>query len=144
MPKVPAGKVIKKMKKLTAEVNTNNEIARYEKEQIPAFAEICNTLHREIDSVLTNATSRIYYSMPVWFIKDNAVVGYNAKQKQVNLLFWNGQAFNEKELTAAGKFKAAQIQFTNASEIDLKSLRRWLRKAKKDIWDYKGLRAKEC
>jgi uncharacterized protein YdhG (YjbR/CyaY superfamily) len=144
MPEVPAGKGKNKMKKPNAKTDTKDEIARYAKAQIPACAEICRTLRREIDSVLTNAASRIYYSMPVWFIKDNAVVGYNAKSSYVNLLFWNGQAFNEKELTAAGKFKAAQIQFTKASEIDLKSLRRWLRKAKKDIWDYKGLRAKKC
>jgi hypothetical protein len=125
------------MKKPNAKTGIKDEIARYEKAQTPAFAEICKTLRKEIDSVLTKATSRIYYSMPVWFIKDNPVVGYNAKSNYVNLLFWNGQAFSEKELIAAGKFKAAQIKFTNVSEIDLKSLRRWLRKSKTDIWDYK-------
>jgi hypothetical protein len=127
------------MKKPDVKVKEIDEIARYTTAQKLAYAEICRTLRKEIDSVLTRATSRIYYSMPVWFIKDNPVVGYNAKPNYVNLLFWNGQAFNEKDLIAAGKFKAAQIKFTKVSEIDPKSLRRWLRKSKTDIWDYKGL-----
>jgi hypothetical protein len=76
--------------------------------------------------------------MPVWFINENAVVGYKATDTCVNLLFGNGQAFDEKDLTAAGKFHAARIKYSKASDIDLKSLRRWLKKAKTDIWDLKS------
>lgn len=78
--------------------------------------------------------------MPVWFIGENPVVGYNAKATYVNLLFWNGQAFKEKELIPAGKFMAAQIRFSKASEIDLQALQRWLKKSKSAIGDYKNLR----
>jgi len=39
----------------------------------------------------------------------------------------------------AGKFKAAQIQFTEVSQIDPKTLRRWLKKAQADIWNHKEL-----
>jgi hypothetical protein len=126
----------------TTKNHIDDEIDRYARSQIPAHAEICNVLRKEIDSILSEAASRIYYAMPVWFIGDNPVVGYNAKPDYVNLLFWNGQAFNEKELPAAGKFKAAQIKFTKASEIDKKSLRRWLRKSKSAVWDVKGHRDK--
>jgi hypothetical protein len=130
------------MKKSTAQTQVKDEIDHYAKAQIPAHTEICNLLRKEIDAILPKASSRIYYSMPVWFIGENPVVGYKAMPKYVNLLFWNGQAFNEKELTAAGKFKAAQIKFTKVSEIDPKSLRRWLKKSQKDVWDFKGLRKK--
>ena len=41
---------------------------------------------------------------------------------------------------AAGKFKAAQIHGSSADEIRVVDLRRWLRKAAEDIWDYRGLR----
>lgn len=58
----------------------------------------------------------------------------------MNLLFWNGQSFDEPALAAAGKFKAAQIVFTDMSQIDSQALRRWLKKAKTDIWDYQALR----
>ena len=78
--------------------------------------------------------------MPVWFVGENPVVGFNVTaQKGVNLLFWNGQSFGEPALKAAGKFKAAQIQFTDGTQIDLKMLRRWLKKAGTDIWDYSGI-----
>jgi hypothetical protein len=78
--------------------------------------------------------------MPVWFMDGNPVVGYNATAKYVNLLFWNGQSFIEKGLTAAGKFKAAQIKYTDVSEIDEKTLRRWLKEAGTKIWNFKDIR----
>ncbi len=78
--------------------------------------------------------------MPVWFVGEDPVVGYKSNGKNVNLLFWNGQAFNEPELRAAGKHKAAQIQFTDIAQIDQKALRRWIGKAGKEIWDYADLR----
>jgi hypothetical protein len=89
-----------------------------------------------MDAVLPQATSKIWHGSPVWFIGENPVAGYNVTAKKgVNLLFWNGQSFGEPALKAAGKFRAAQIQFTDVSEIDPKALRRWLKKASTDIWD---------
>jgi hypothetical protein len=120
--------------------NGGDPIADYAKAQIPEYAEICGALRVEVDTALPKATSKIWHAIPVWFVGENPVVGYKATAKYVNLLFWNGQAFDEPGLTAAGKFRAAQIKFTKASEIDQKALRRWLKKAKTDIWDYQGLR----
>jgi len=120
--------------------NKNDEISSYSNDQIQKYAEICNVLRNEIDKILTMASSRIYYSMPVWFIDENPVVGYKVTSKYVNLLFWNGQAFREPELIAAGKFKAAQIKYTSLAEVNLKHLRRWLKKSKVNIWDYKNIR----
>jgi hypothetical protein len=74
----------------------------------------------------------------VWFVDDNPVVGYNATAKSVNLLFWNGQAFDEASLKPVGKYRAAQAIFRDATEIDPKVIRRWLKKAKTDVFDSKA------
>lgn len=117
-----------------------DEILNYSKSQNERFAAICDTLRVEIEKILSNATSRIYYSMPVWFIDGNPIVGYNASSKYVNLLFWSGQSFKQPGLIAAGKFKAAQIKYHSVEEIDIKALRRWLKESKTIIWDYNNLR----
>jgi hypothetical protein len=114
-------------------------IAHYATTQTAEHRAICHALRAEIDASLPKATSKIWHGSPVWFIGENPVVGYNVTSKKgVNLLFWNGQSFGESALKAAGKFRAAQIQFTDVSEIDSKALRRWLKKASTDIWDYRS------
>jgi hypothetical protein len=119
----------------------HGSVAAYERAQKPGLAVVCRALRKEIEAALPKATARIYHSIPVWFIGENAVVGFNVTAKnKVNLLFWNGQALDEQDLKAVGKFKAAQIQFQDATEIDRKKLRQWLKKAGKDIWDFTGLR----
>ena len=129
--------------KTTAKAQENADIiGHYTSTQTPEHAGICQVLRAEIDAALPRATSKIWHAIPVWFIGENPVVGYNVTAKKgVNLLFWNGQSFNEPALAAAGKFKAAQIQLTEASQIDSNALRRWLKKAKTDIWDLKALRS---
>ena len=72
------------------------------------------------------------------FMDDNPVVGYNATAKTVNLLFWNGQAFDETGLRTVGKYRAAQAVFGDAAEIDAKIICRLLKKAKGDVFDSKG------
>lgn len=105
-------------------------VGQYAQDLTPGQAEICATLRKEIDATLTKAASRIWHGSPVWFIGEHPVVGYNGSAKDtVTLLFWNGQAFEEPDLKAMGKFKAAHIRFAIASDVDLKSLRRWLKKA---------------
>jgi hypothetical protein len=74
----------------------------------------------------------------VWFIDDNPVVGYSATAKGVNLLFWNGRAFDEADLSPVGKYQASQASFADAAEIDPKVVARWLKKAKADVLDSKG------
>jgi hypothetical protein len=109
---------------------------------VPArHKEIVTVLHGEISSVLKKADAKLWHAIPVWFIDGNPVVGYKSWPNRVTLLFWNGQAFDEPGLVAAGKFRAAQVHYTSADEIRVPDLRRWLKKAGKDIWDYKALRA---
>jgi uncharacterized protein YdhG (YjbR/CyaY superfamily) len=119
-------------------------IASYISAQRPELATVCRLLCKEIDATLPMSGMMIYHGMPVWFIAGNPVVGFgiNAKKK-VNLLFWNGQAFKEPDLEAVGKFHAAQVQFSDVEEIDRKKLKKWLKKAGKDIWDFEGYRRKQ-
>lgn len=131
------------MKASAKRAGSSKTVAAYIGAQKPALAAVCRLLGKEIDATLPMSGARIYHGTPVWFIAGNAVVGFsvNAKQ-QVNLLFWNGKAFKEPGLKAVGKFKAAQIQFADVEEIDKKKLKKWLKKAGKDIWDYAGMRKK--
>ena len=114
-------------------------IASYERAQIPPHAAICRALRKEIEAALPRATSKFWHAMPVWFVGENPVVGYKATPRHVNLLFWNGQSFNEPALKAAGKFQAAQIHFTDVDQIDLPPLLRWIKKAGTQVWDYAGM-----
>jgi len=75
----------------------------------------------------------------VWFLEGNPVVGYAKRKDNVQLLFWSGQSFEEKCLAPEGSFKAAQARYIKASEIELKDLKRWLKKAKLIQWDYKNI-----
>ncbi len=115
-------------------------IGRYAKSQSSKHAAICRALRVTIDASLPGATSKIWHAIPVWFIGEIPIVGYSSKPAVVTLLFWNGQSFDEPELVAAGKFRAAQIRYTSVDDVDAKSLRRWLRKARTRIFDYRTLR----
>lgn len=116
-------------------------ITQYNAELSSEHAAICNALRREIDAVLSQSTCKIWYANPVWFIGEHPIVGYNITAKQsVNLLFWSGQLFDEPALKASGKFKAAQVQFKAASEIDTNALHRWLNKSAVHIFDYHAMR----
>lgn len=113
-------------------------IESYSLAQTPAFRAICDELRRVIDTALPKATSKVWHGIPVWFIEDNPVVGYKAASKVVNLMFWNGQAFDEPLLKPLGKHRAAQFGIADATEIELKAITRWLKKAKTDILDAKA------
>jgi hypothetical protein len=116
-------------------------IVAYDKAVPAAHRAIVQVLHREISGVLKKAEAKIWHALPVWFVSGDPVVGYKSWPKRVTLLFWNGQAFDEPGLMAAGKFRAAQIHYVSADDIKVTDLRRWLKKAGRDIWDYKALRA---
>ena len=118
--------------------DTQEAITRYTESLSASHAAICRVVRKEIDAALPKAASKIWHGNPVWFIGENPIVGYNATPKHVNLLFWSGQLFGDSAFQPVGKFKAAQIKFTDASQIDPKTLRRWLKKAGTDIWDYQG------
>jgi hypothetical protein len=115
-------------------------IFEYSRNSPAEFKAICQSLRAEIDAALPKSSPKIWHGMPVWFIDDSPIVGYKVTAKHVNLLFWNGQAFNDPLLKAAGKCKAAQIQFNEKSQIDPNRLRQWLKKARTEIWDHKNLR----
>jgi len=132
------------MKSSARSAGGRKTVETYGRSLKPELAAVCRLLRKEIDATLPMSGAKIYHGMPVWFIAGNPVVGFSVNaRKQVNLLFWNGQAFKEPELEAVGKFHAAQVQFGDVEEVDKKKLKRWLKKAGKDIWDFEAYRRKQ-
>lgn len=117
----------------------NPETAHYNDALQAADREICHLLATEISRVLPEAENRIWHAHPVWFLDGNPVVGYSRLKDCVRLLFWSGQSFDEPKLAAEGKFKAAEARFTDAGEVRIRDLRRWLRKCRDIQWDYKNI-----
>ncbi len=118
--------------------NGDDQVAAYSQVQPPAFRTVCDLLRELIAGEIPKASSKVWHGSPVWFIHDNPVVGYSATAKSVNLLFWNGQAFDEAGLRPVGKYGAAQATFGDSAEVDPKVIRRWLKKAKSDVFDSKS------
>jgi hypothetical protein len=115
------------------------DTANYNESLGPQDREICNILAREIDQSLPEAENRIWHAQPVWFLEGNPVVGYSKLKQCVRLLFWSGQSFEEEGLKKEGTFKAAETRYTEAHQVDLENLRRWLAKARDIQWDYKNI-----
>src|SRR5262245_35403804 len=97
-------------------VAEDGPVAAYAEAQPPAFRAVCDALRELITKALPRATAKVWHGSPVWFIGENPVVGYNATAKAVNLLFWNGQAFDEPVLKPVGKYRAAQAIFRETAE----------------------------
>jgi hypothetical protein len=102
----------------------------------------CETLRREIDRNLPEAESRIWHAHPVWFLGGNPIVGYSKLKHCVRLLFWSGQSFETPGLAPEGSFKAAEARYTEASQIDVDALKRWIGESRLIQWDYKNIRRK--
>jgi hypothetical protein len=117
----------------------NKEIKSYNAKQAASDKKICNMLASAIDSELTEAESKIWHAHPVWFLDGNPVVGYSKLKDCIRLLFWSGQTFREEKLKKEGSFKAAEIRYTSADQIDTADLKRWLKKAREIQWDYKNI-----
>ena len=115
------------------------EIQAYHDSQTSEHKDICNQLCTLINLELIEAESKIWHAHPVWFLKGNPVVGYSKQKCGINLLFWSGQGFNEKGLNPEGKFKAAEVCYTDINEVNTEDLKRWLVKAKQIQWDYKNI-----
>jgi hypothetical protein len=116
-------------------------VEAYLEAQMPEHRDLCRRLMSEIRRCLPNSAVRLYHGSPVWFIGENAVVGVSVKAKAgVTLLFWNGQAFGDPSLTPVGQFKAGQMSFPAGSDVDTGILRRLLKQAGKDIWDFASIR----
>ncbi len=122
----------------------NPEIQAFNERQSPSDKEICDLLARTIDSELREAESKVWHAHPVWFLDGNPTVGYSKQKPGVRLMFWSGADFDEEELDVLGKkFKDASIFFNAVSEINLDSLKRWLKKSREIQWDYKNITRKK-
>lgn len=76
----------------------------------------------------------------MWFLDGNPIVSYSVrKDAKVSLMFFSGQSFDENDLKPEGKFKAAEIFYTDIQDIKATHLKRWLKKAVTIQWDYKNI-----
>ena len=100
---------------------------------------ICELLYQTITSNIPEAENKIWHRHPVWFLEGNPVVGYSKLKDCIRLLFWSGQSFDEPGLQPEGSFKAAEARYTDAAQVNVKDLKRWLKKSKTIQWDYKNI-----
>ncbi len=115
-------------------------ISEYNKLQTAPAKEICIFLESVISKHLKKSESKVWHGSPVWFINGNPIVSYSVRKSgEVSLMFFSGQSFEEKDLTPEGKFKAAEIFYTNIQEVKITHVKRWLRKAETIQWDYKNI-----
>ena len=117
----------------------NAEIQSYNAAQSDAERAICDLLATEIDRHLPEAENKIWHAHPVWFLEGNPVAGYSKLKGGIRLLFWSGQSFASTGLKAEGKFKAAEVRFASAAEVDLAALHGWLAECRTVQWDYQNL-----
>ncbi len=120
-------------------MDMDERIDEYNKSQQDLSREICQLLSQEIQQALPEAESKIWHDSPVWFLDGNPIAGYDVLKNSTRLLFWSGQSFDEPGLQKEGSFKAAEARYTNANEINIEDLRRWLEKSKSIQWDYKNI-----
>ena len=115
-------------------------IISYNEMQAKTDQQICNLLATEIGSALPDAENKIWHKHPVWFLKDNPIVGYSKQKTGIRLMFWSGADFEEEALNVRGvKFKDASIFYTDISQINTNDLQRWLQKSRDIQWDYKNI-----
>lgn len=116
------------------------EIKDYNNALSPAYKTIANFLANEIAAALPDAENKIWHAHPVWFLDGNPVAGYDKLKDSLRLMFWSGAGFNEENLKpGTGKFKDASAHYTSIEQVNLKDLKRWLKKAREIQWDYKNL-----
>ena len=102
--------------------------------------QICDALATIIDTLLPEADSKIWHRHPVWFLDKNPTVGYSKLKAGIRLMFWSGASFDEEKLEpGTGKFKDASVIFTDSKQINLKDMKRWVKKSKSIQWDYKNV-----
>ena len=101
--------------------------------------EICNFLSKLFYEGLPKAEAKIWHGHPVWFLDGNPIVGYHKLKNCLRILFWSGQSFEEAALEKEGSFKAAEMRYTSVEQINVKDLKRWLKKAEAIQWDYKNI-----
>lgn len=115
-------------------------VTAYNKAQTASAKKICDFLETCITKALSKSESKIWHGTPVWFIDENPIVSYSVrKDGRVSLMFFSGQGFDEEALQNEGRFKAAEIFYTDVKDIKITHLKRWLKKAKTVQWDYKNI-----
>ncbi len=115
-------------------------IREYNEGQVESVKEICNFLESNITKYLKKSESKIWHGSPVWFIEENPIVAFSVRKgDRVSLMFFSGQSFEEPDLKSEGKFKAAEIFYTDIKEIKITKIKAWLKKAEKIQWDYKNI-----
>ena len=117
----------------------NKDIKAYNNAQSSEDKKICNLLAEEISNNLPEAENKIWHAHPVWFLEGTPVVVYSKLKDSVRLMFWSGQSFDEDALQKEGNFKAAEIRYTSVDQVNIKDLKRWLKKSKEIQWDYKNI-----
>jgi uncharacterized protein DUF1801 len=120
-------------------MSINKDVQQYNKSLSRDEKLICNLLAEEITSNLPTAENKIWHRHPVWFLDGNPIVGYSKLKDGIRLMFWSGQSFDEEGLQPEGSFKAAEICYTSADDVNTKDLKRWLEKSRKIQWDYKNI-----
>jgi hypothetical protein len=115
------------------------DIDIYNAAQAPEHAAICGALAAAIAAGLPGAAGKVWHGGPVWFLAGNPITGYWVRKTGVQLLFWSGQDFDEAGLRAEGKFRAAEVVYTDPGQIGAADVRRWLAKAAVIQWDYKNI-----
>ena len=115
-----------------------DEIAGYHKSFTSQQAKVMQKLREELDKALGQEHSKLWHGAPVWFVGDNPVAGYSVNSRGVCLLFWNGKSFKDTSLYPVGKFFAAELRYTELSEIKVTKLRVLIRQAKNNVWDSAG------
>lgn len=115
-------------------------IKAYNSAQTAADKKICSLLAEEITAHLKEAENKIWHAHPVWFLDGNPIVGYSKQKAGIRLMFWSGADFEEDELKpGTGKFKDASVIYNSVDEVNIKDLKRWLKKSKEIQWDYKNV-----
>lgn len=117
-----------------------NNINDYNNLQSKTEKEICVLLEVLINENLKKSESKIWHGAPVWFLDGNPIVGYSKQKKGIKLMFWSGADFEEEALEIrSAKFKDASIFFTTVEQINVKSLKQWLKKSRDIQWNYKDI-----
>lgn len=118
----------------------NIDIKSYNDALEPEDQLICTLLYTTICNKLIEAENKIWHAHPVWFIKENPIVGYSKEKAGIRLMFWSGADFEEENLNIRGnKFKDASIFYNSVADINTNELNRWLDKSKEIQWDYKNI-----
>ncbi len=121
-------------------MTTPTTISSYNNSQTKNVKDICKFLQENIDTYLKKSESKVWHRSPVWFIAGNPIVSYSVrKDGRVSLMFFSGQSFDEPNLIPEGKFKAAEIFYTDIKDIKITHLKRWLKKSSEIQWDYKNI-----